>query len=47
MAFQAPLAYSRENEFRTPQTSVVLRSLGDLKEKFEMVPPHGLEPRTY
>ncbi len=44
LALQAPLAYSRENGFRTPQTSVIFRFLRDLKEKCEMVPRRGLEP---
>ncbi|WP_208354670.1 recombinase zinc beta ribbon domain-containing protein, partial [Pseudaestuariivita rosea] len=36
-AFKAPLAYSKENGFRTPQTSVIFRFLRELKEKCEMV----------
>ena len=47
-AFKAPLAYSKENGFRTPQTSVIFRFLGDLKEKCEMVPRRRLElPRPF
>ena len=43
-AFKAPLAYSKENGFRTPQTSVIFRFLSYFKEKCEMVRSGGLEP---
>ena len=41
MTFQAPLADSKKNGFRTPQTSVTFRFLGEVAKKCEMVPPHG------
>ncbi|MBO9477230.1 recombinase family protein [Shimia sp. R11_0] len=47
MAFIEPLAYNRKSGFRTPQTSVIFEFLADFTSKCEMVPPHGLEPRTY
>jgi hypothetical protein len=47
MAFTAPLAFDRKTGFRTPQTSVIFRFLDDVGDKCKMVPPHGLEPRTY
>ncbi|UWR78113.1 recombinase family protein [Phaeobacter inhibens] len=47
MAFESPLAYDRENGFRTPQASVIFEFLADFTLKCKMVPPHGLEPRTY
>ena len=47
LVFKAPLAYSRENGFRTPQTSVIFRFLDDLKEKCKMVPPERLELPTH
>ncbi len=43
-AFQAPLAYSKKNGFRTPQPSVIFRFLDNLVEKCEMVHPRGFEP---
>ncbi len=46
-AFQAPLAYDRKTGFRTPQPSVIFDLFGSFTAKCEMVPPHGLEPRTY
>ncbi|WP_319828631.1 recombinase family protein [Thalassovita sp.] len=46
-AFKAPLAYDRQNGYRTPQVSVIFDFLADFTSKCEMVPPHGLEPRTY
>tara|TARA_R100000935_G_C2837407_1_gene168934 strand:- start:5 stop:1561 length:1557 start_codon:yes stop_codon:yes gene_type:complete len=45
--FQSPLAYSKDQGFRTPQTSVIFGFLDEITEKCKMVPPHGLEPRTY
>ncbi len=36
-SFRAPSAYNRKTGYRTPQTSVIFRFLGDLKEKCEMV----------
>jgi len=44
LVFKAPLAYSRESGFRTPQTSVIFRFLDDLKEKCKMVPRRGTNP---
>ncbi len=46
-AFAAPLAYDRENGYRTPQASVIFEFFEKITSKCEMVPPHGLEPRTY
>ena len=36
-AFKAPLAYDRQNGFRTPQTSVIFEFLADFTSKCEMV----------
>ena len=46
-AFKAPLAYDRQKGFRTPQTSVIFTFFEKFSSNCEMVPPHGLEPRTY
>ena len=43
-SFKAPLAYSKENGFRIPQTSIIFRFLGDFTEEYEMVRSGGLEP---
>jgi hypothetical protein len=40
-AFKAPLAYSKETGFRTPQTSVIFRFLDDIRDKCKMVPHTG------
>ena len=46
-AFASPLAYDRKNGYRTPQVSVIFEFFEKITSKCEMVPPHGLEPRTY
>ncbi len=46
-AFRSPLAYDRKEGFRTPQVSVIFEFLGFFTSECKMVPPHGLEPRTY
>ena len=46
-AFKAPLAYDRKTGYQTPQTSVIFTFFEKNSQKCEMVPPHGLEPRTY
>ena len=34
--------------YRSARTSLPFKALGDVHQgKFEMVPPHGIEPRTY
>jgi site-specific DNA recombinase len=43
MAFKAPLSYSRESGFRTPQTSVIFRFLDEISLKSKMVPPRRIE----
>ncbi|MBW4710754.1 hypothetical protein KX928_23435 [Roseobacter sp. YSTF-M11] len=47
IVFKAPLAYDKESGFRTPQPSVIFDFLENITSKCEVVPPHGLEPRTY
>nr|WP_299867592.1 recombinase family protein [uncultured Roseobacter sp.] len=46
-AFAAPLVYDRKSGYRTPQPSVIFDFFENITSKCEMVPPHGLEPRTY
>ncbi|MEH6521118.1 recombinase family protein [Sulfitobacter sp.] len=43
LAFMAPLAYDRENGFRTPQTSVIFRFLANFTEKCKLVRSERLE----
>ncbi|MBL1434571.1 MAG: recombinase family protein [Rhodobacteraceae bacterium] len=47
LAFSERIAYSRKTGLRTPQVSVPFEFFGGHIQKCEMVPPHGLEPRTY
>ena len=47
LAFKEHLVFDCETGFRTPQVSVIFRFLDDISLKSKMVPPHGLEPRTY
>ncbi|MCG7494481.1 hypothetical protein [Thalassobius sp. Cn5-15] len=42
-AFKAPLAYDRQNGYRTPQPSVIFDFLADFTSKCEMVPPHNIK----
>ena len=42
-AFKAPLAYDRQNGYRTPQVSVIFYFLSDFTSKCEMVPPRRIE----
>ena len=42
-AFKAPLAYDRQNGYRTPQVSVIFDFLADFTSKCEMVRPRRLE----
>ena len=43
-AFKVPLAYDRQNGYRTPQVPVIFEFLADFTSKFEMVRVKGLEP---
>ncbi len=43
-AFKAPLAYDRQNGFRTPQVSVIFEFLEFFTSECKMVPRRGLEP---
>ena len=43
-AFKAPLAYDRQNGYRTPQVSVIFEFFADFTSKCEMVRSAGLEP---
>ena len=47
LAFKGPITYTRETGVRTAQLTVIFRFIEELSQKIEMVPPHGLEPRTY
>jgi site-specific DNA recombinase len=47
LAFSERIAYSRKTGLRTPQVSVPFEFFNVFTKKCEMVPPHGLEPRTY
>ncbi|EBA14457.1 resolvase [Roseobacter sp. SK209-2-6] len=48
LVFAERLPYTRNEGYRTAQTSFPFKTLEDFRlGKFEMVPPHGLEPRTY
>ncbi|UWQ51694.1 recombinase family protein [Leisingera caerulea] len=48
LAFSEPLRYSRKSGYRTSKTTFPFKVLaGFNNQKSEMVPPHGLEPRTY
>ncbi|WP_299671959.1 recombinase family protein [uncultured Roseobacter sp.] len=47
LAFSGPLAYDHKSGYRTAQPSGIFSFLSDFHLKSEMVPPHGLEPRTY
>ena len=43
VVFKEPLAYCKENGFRTPQTSVIFRFLDKITEKCKMVRSERLE----
>ena len=45
-AFAVPLAYNRENGYRTPQVSVIFEFFEKITSKCEMAPTGGLEPPT-
>ena len=48
IAFSAPLRVSRETGLRTSETNLPFKALRFLStSECKMVPPHGLEPRTY
>ena len=47
LAFHGPVTYTRETGVRTAQPSVIFGLFEKITSKCEMVPPHGLEPRTY
>jgi len=48
LVFAQHLPYTRNEGYRTAKTSLPFKALEGLHlGKFEMVPPHGLEPRTY
>ncbi|WP_420824329.1 recombinase family protein [Tropicibacter alexandrii] len=48
LAFERPVPYSKESGYRTPDLSFPFKALEDFKlGKNKLVPPHGLEPRTY
>ncbi|MBN7787453.1 recombinase zinc beta ribbon domain-containing protein [Ponticoccus gilvus] len=47
LAFKGPITYDRETGVRTTQPADIFRFLDGITENCEMVPPHGLEPRTY
>ena len=48
LVFAERLPYHRIEGYRTAKTSLPFKALEDIRmEKSEMVPPHGLEPRTY
>ncbi|WP_367648213.1 recombinase family protein [Ruegeria arenilitoris] len=48
MIFAAPAVYSHKQGFRTVNLTLPFRALEDLKaSESGLVPPHGLEPRTY
>ena len=43
-SFQSPIAYDRQNGYRTPQVSVIFEFFEKITSKCEMVPRRGLEP---
>ncbi|WP_425411842.1 recombinase zinc beta ribbon domain-containing protein [Leisingera aquimarina] len=48
LAFSEPLKYCKKEGYRTPKTALPFKVLEGVGcGKSEMVPPHGLEPRTY
>ncbi|MGJ8628434.1 MAG: recombinase zinc beta ribbon domain-containing protein [Sulfitobacter sp.] len=48
LVFADRLPYTRNGGYRTAKTALPFKALDDFEAgKFEMVPPHGLEPRTY
>ncbi|UWQ35020.1 recombinase family protein [Leisingera sp. M527] len=48
LAFEEPVRYCRKQGYRTPKITLPFKVLDDLNhQKCDMVPPHGLEPRTY
>ena len=48
LAFAERLPYVRNQGYRTPRTTLPFKAFrGDCMGNFKMVPPHGLEPRTY
>ncbi|WP_430383340.1 recombinase family protein [Yoonia maritima] len=48
VVFAERLAYCRKSGFQTAKTTFPFKALADLEgELGKMVPPHGLEPRTY
>ncbi len=48
MVFASPMAYSRNEGVRTPETTLPFKALDYFRgANLKMVPPHGLEPRTY
>ena len=46
-AFKGPLAYDQKTGHRTAQPTDIFQIFGTDDQKCEMVPPHGLEPRTH
>jgi site-specific DNA recombinase len=48
LVFSESLTYRKNEGYRTPKTTIPFRVLADIDVgKSKMVPPHGLEPRTY
>ena len=48
LVFADRLHYDRETGYRTAKTTLPFKALADFSNnESEMVPPHGLEPRTY
>jgi len=47
LAFKPLIPYTRETGVRTAQPSDIFEFFEKITSKCEMVPPHGLEPRTY
>ncbi len=48
LVFSEPIKYKKNEGYRTPKTTFPFKALEAIRtEECEMVPPHGLEPRTY
>ncbi len=48
LTFEGPVEYSKDGGYRTPKLSLPFKALSEKSAPLcEMVPPHGLEPRTY
>ncbi|EDZ46248.1 site-specific recombinase [Rhodobacterales bacterium Y4I] len=48
LVFASPVEFDRKEGLRTPETTLPFKAIEYLKSvDLKMVPPHGLEPRTY